>query len=74
MDVELRWGPALYRGFIGDLRAAGLLAFTAEPKVGWPHFFHRLEVGDAEVGARRPGAQQALPQVPRAGHAHSGLL
>ncbi|CAK0888376.1 unnamed protein product, partial [Prorocentrum cordatum] len=32
MDVELRWGPALYRGFIGDLRAAGLLAFTAEPK------------------------------------------
>eukprot|EP00959_Pyramimonas_sp_CCMP1952_P214916 4497765-Pyramimonas_sp.AAC.1 len=32
IDVELRRGPALHRGIIGDLRAAGLFAFTTEPK------------------------------------------
>ncbi|CAK0866669.1 unnamed protein product, partial [Prorocentrum cordatum] len=32
MDVELRKDPELYRGFVRDLHAAGLLSFTTEPK------------------------------------------
>ncbi|CAK0832110.1 unnamed protein product [Prorocentrum cordatum] len=37
--VELRKGPELYRGSIGDLHAAGLLSFTAEPKDWVAPFF-----------------------------------